>query len=115
MISVLYFSWLESPRLSLNRTLPKVISDWTDRQENENLRTGIPFFFISVFIGIVLSINKKAIYIWVMALLCLICLVFLAEIGQLFLPLRKFDWKDIAWGIIASFVGLLGMFVIRKT
>lgn len=114
MMSVLYFSWIESPRLSLNGTLPKVISDWTDKQENENLRTSVPFVFISVLIGAVLIFNKKSARIWFMAFVCLVGLVFLAEIGQLFLPLRRFDWGDIAWGIIASLIGLLGMYIIKS-
>lgn len=113
MMSVLYFSWIESPRLSRNGMLPDLISNWTDKQENENLRTSIPFLFISVLIGIVLG-EKRTINIWIMAFLGLVALVFLAEVGQLFLPLRRFDWADIAWGIIASFVGLLGMYLIIK-
>ncbi|MGE5944969.1 MAG: hypothetical protein ACM31G_11585 [Flavobacteriales bacterium] len=114
ILSVLYFSWIESPRLSLNGTLPEVISHWTDKQENENLRTGVPFLLISIIMGALLIVKKKSIKAWVMAFICLVILVFLAELGQLFLPLRRFDWEDIAWGVLASFLGLLGFFIIKK-
>jgi hypothetical protein len=114
IFSVLYFSWIDSPRLSLNRAVPKVVSDWTDRYENGNLRTGVPFFFISALLGVLLIVKNKSLAAWVIAFLSLVILVFLAELGQLLLPLRMFDWGDIAWGIIASFFGLLGLFSIRR-
>lgn len=114
IFSVLYYSWIDSPRLSLNGTLPKVISDWTDRNENDNFRTAVPFFFISILIGIVLTIKKEPIKSWKAAFISLVILIFLAELGQLFLPLRMFDWGDIAWAIIASFIGLFIVNTIAK-
>lgn len=106
--SVLYISWLESPRLSLNNWLPEWITDWTDKNQNQNSRTAIPFIFISIITGIKLIYTKATYLVWVIYGGCFIALVFLAEVGQLFIPLRAFDWGDIFWGCI-PIISILSM------
>lgn len=114
MLSVLYFSWIESPRLSLNGALPKWLTKWTDNNENDNMRTAVPFIFLSVCMGILLILKEASLRWWIISLLLLVCLVFLAEIGQLFLPLRRFDWEDIGWAVWPSFIILSLFYNIKK-
>ena len=114
IILVLYFSWLESPTLGLSGVLPAWIANWADNIENINIRTAVPFVFLSVLIGIQLQLKKASLNSWFVAYMSLLFLLFLAELGQLFLPQRSFDWEDIAWGAVASTVGLIAMYGIRK-
>lgn len=115
ILSVLFFSWIESPRLSLSGTLPNWIAIWADQNENENIRTAVPFIFLSVLIGIRLIILKKTeLNWWFINFVLLVLLIFIAEIGQLFLPLRRFDWEDIGWAIVPSFIVLAVLFTINK-
>lgn len=117
VLSVLYFSWISSPRLEYNWLVPNSIAKWTDSYENMNLRTAVPFFFIGIFSGFLLILNnailKRWIFIWI--LLCL--LVILAELGQFFRPHRIFDKGDIKWGVYGATLSLLplyGLFALFK-
>ena len=114
IILVLYFSWLASPTLGLSGVLPKWIADWADDIENITIRTAVPFVFLSVLIGIQLLLKKAPLNSWFVGYIALLFLLFLAELGQLFLPQRFFDWEDIAWGVVASTVGLIAMYGIGK-
>ena len=114
IILVLYFSWLASPTLGLSGILPKWIADWADDIENITIRTAVPFVFLSVLIGIQLLLKKASLHWWFVGYIALLFLLFLAELGQLFLPQRNFDWKDIAWGVAASTIGLITMYGIGK-
>ena len=114
IILVLYFSWLASPTLGLSGVLPKWIADWADDIENITIRTAVPFVFLSVLIGIQLLLKKASLHWWFVGYIALLFLLFLAELGQLFLPQRFFDWEDIAWGVVASTIGLITMYGIGK-
>lgn len=107
IIVVFYFSWIDSPRLSLTGLLPDFITKRTDSRRYENLRTGVPFIFLGLVIGLKLILKKASLRYWVLSFFCLTALVVVAELGQLFLPLRTFDLKDVFWGSIASFFTLL--------
>lgn len=114
IVIVFYFSWIDSPRLSLSGMLPKFITNWTDSNRYENIRTGVPFVFLSFVVGVKLFANRAALRYWIFSFFCLTAVVCIAELGQLFLPLRMFDLKDIFWGSFASFFGLVLLYILYK-
>ncbi|GAA4976416.1 hypothetical protein [Algibacter aquimarinus] len=113
VFSVLYFSWIASPRFEYNQLVPKWIWQWTDKDENGNLRTAIPLFFLGLFSGLYLLFQKHKTIYWVLVFLSLVSLVFIAELGQLLRPIRIFDWKDIYWGSVGAGNGLLVIFMVK--
>jgi len=115
MISVFYFSWLSSPQLANSGLLPEWLILWADAPENENLRTAIPFVFLGIISGTVLLQKSKSFKKWINCWLLLLALVLVAELGQLFLPLRSFDIEDIGWGALGSAFGLVITFVLSRT
>lgn len=106
ILSVLYFSWLSSPKLGLNILVPHWISSWADKHEYFNIRTAIPMTFLGFISSCLLSFRKSKLQVWIFVWLFLIALVILAEVGQLLLPLRSFDLKDIYWGALGAFIPL---------
>ncbi|WP_109676924.1 hypothetical protein [Dyadobacter jejuensis] len=113
MIFVLIFSWLPNPDIGLLPIFPHWLGEWTNK--NKNLRTAVPFVFLG-FIGPFLPLfsNKS---IWTRAMLVLVSLLFLvsmAEVGQLLLPRRHFDWGDIGWGMAGTLLGMLPALAIQQ-
>jgi VanZ family protein len=103
-VAVFYFSWLPQPDF---RTV-SFIPDWLARWSNihDSLRTAIPFIFLGFFSGLSLTdLNKPRIW-WLYTWFAFILIVIIAEAGQLFLPLRVFDWRDIVWGSAGDLCGL---------
>ena len=118
VLSVLYFSWISSPRLEYNWLVPSRIAKWADSYENMNLRTAVPFFFIGIFTGFLLILNNAILKRWIIIWTLICLLVVLAELGQFFRPHRIFDKGDIKWGVLGATLGLLplyGLFVLFKT
>jgi hypothetical protein len=116
---VFFLSWIPQPRLELLALLPDWLTRWTDNDANMNLRTAIPFLFLGLVAGIWLISSHRPRQSWVLAWLALVLVVGLAEAGQLFRPLRHFDWADIGWGAVGSATGLLvagglGRLVVRQ-
>ncbi|WP_460911817.1 VanZ family protein [Spirosoma areae] len=103
---VFYLSWLPDPALSKYGFLPDWLARWTDAEVNDKLRTGVPLLFLGFFTGFLLSLTKKGWKWWVAALVGLVSIVLIAELGQLLLPHRSFDWGDVVWGSIGSLSGL---------
>lgn len=114
ILAVFYFSWLSSPRLGLSGTLPVWLVSWADASENENLRTGVPFIFLGFLTAVLLIRNSAPINKWLFFWFSLIMLAVIAELGQLFLPLRSFDLEDIAWAAIGAAVGLICTYGLAK-
>jgi len=104
---VFLLSWIQDPTLGLPSFLPASLRAWTNRQENENIRTAVPF----VFLGLVFSLHefRRAFSFprYTIALLLLALVVTLAEAGQAFIPHRSPDPGDIAWGIAGSLLGMI--------
>lgn len=109
---VFYLSWIPNPRMSLVWFLPDWIANWSDIDENENIRTAVPFVFIGLLSGVWLSESRCAWRSWLLTFLSLIAIVLLAEAGQLVLPKRSFSWEDVVWGAIGSIIGLVAGFAI---
>lgn len=109
---VFYFSWLPDPDIGRQPYFPGWLGEWTNKYGN--LRTAVPFVFLGALseFGLV-----KDPYQWkkrfsILALLFV--LVFVAEIGQLFLTDRHFDYQDILWGVAGSLAGLVAGYTAKK-
>jgi hypothetical protein len=109
---VFYLSWLPLPKLSPLWFIPSWLGKWADADSNDRIRTGIPFVFLGLVVGAWLAAEGQLWYRWGMALLMLSAVVVIAELGQLFLPQRFFDWGDILWGIVGGATGLAAAAVI---
>ena len=107
---VFYLSWLPQPKLSLTWFIPDWLATWADSGNNATIRTGVPFIFLGIVTGAWLSLKNYAWYIWLAAWFGLMVVVIFAEVGQLFLPHRSFDWWDVAWGVAGAIVGLIIFF-----
>ena len=105
LIIVFYFSWIPQPDLSKLWFIPGWMGRWTNA--HDTLRTAIPFIFLGLLSGSWLSTTKRPWTWWLATLLVFILVVIIAETGQLFLPHRVFDWRDIAWGSFGALTGLL--------
>jgi hypothetical protein len=103
---VFYLSWLPSPILSNEPFIPGWLSGWADNSANDTLRTGVPFAVLGLLIGAYLSASRRFWLRWLVSWLILIIVVTIAEVGQLFLTYRVFDWRDIGWGIMGAGIGL---------
>jgi hypothetical protein len=108
VFSVLYYSWLPNPSFKTETYLPNSIIQWTE--EHGILRTGVPFVVLSINF---ILLNLKRITP-IKILLILFTLLLVAEIGQLFLKYRHFDFMDIWAGIIAILCGLGIGLAIKK-
>lgn len=98
VFSVFFFSWLPHPSFRELPFFPSWLVRWTD--EYENLRTAIPFIPLSIFLKVIThTSNGKNLWI------CF-ALAFFAELGQLWLPLRSFDFGDILYALLGAIVGL---------
>lgn len=107
---VFYFSWLPNPDIGLKSYFPIWLGKWTNR--NPNLRTAVPFVFLGLFGELLLIHNEKSLFKRSLIFICLIAIVTLAELGQLLLPMRHFDIRDIGWGAFGSAFGIgLGLSV----
>lgn len=110
---VFYFSWLPNPDIGLKSYFPVWLGDWTNK--NGNLRTAVPFIFLALLfeIGFVNDHETWKRRFIIMVILAVI--VFVAELGQLFIPLRHFDPEDILWAIVGSILGLYSGKIAKKT
>lgn len=105
-IMIWYLSWVHEPKLGSNWFIPSWLAEWTDSGDNSTLRTGVPFVFLGILVGVWLTASGKSWHRWLISWLLLILVVVIAELGQLFLPLRSFHWLDIAWGAAGAALGL---------
>ncbi|RZM11708.1 MAG: hypothetical protein EOO88_46520 [Pedobacter sp.] len=113
IIIVCFLSWLPTPNLGVYGILPRWITQWTDNTANMNTRTAIPLALLGTCCGLWLVQGKRTWANWVVMWLVLIAIVGIAELGQLMLPHRHFDWGDISWGSIGACGGLSLIAFIR--
>lgn len=103
IVLVFYFSWKPTPDIETSWYMPGWLADWSN--EYGRLRTGVPF----VFMGLILSFLGKNYKMYILGMLLLVTV---AELGQLWLSDRHFDWMDIVYGGLGGMMGLLiGMWV----
>ena len=112
-VIVFYLSWLPNPDLSIYGILPGWLARWTDAQENQNIRTAVPFLLLGLLSGVWLLISKQRWKSWLSIWLLLVAMVSVAEVGQLLIPLRHFDWGDIMWGGTGAGTGMSLPGIIR--
>ena len=94
--------------------VPKWISSWADKRAFENIRTAVPLFFLGGLLGVFLMIKRAYKKRWLGLWLVTVLVVFLAELGQLFMPLRTFDWFDVIWGAVGSGSAMIIMYIVYK-
>lgn len=111
---IFYLSWLPNPNLGLLSYFPEWLTKWTDARENANIRTSIPFILLGFTGEVVVVLDKEVNRKRKQIVISLTAVVIIAELGQLFLPLRHFDLSDIGWGIAGALFGLFIGIVAKK-
>ncbi|WP_374761222.1 VanZ family protein [Flectobacillus roseus] len=95
---VMLLSWIDNPALSELRYMPVWLGEWCDQYPRA--RTGVPFFFLALFLSLIRSENIN----WILSLSLFVVFV---EIIQLFIPNRHCDIFDIFFGWIGIIIGFL--------
>ena len=99
---ILVVSWAPDSRMTELHWLPGWIAALADR--DPNIRTAVPFIPVAFFLSLGFSWNEvKSPARWTMGV-CGVCL-FLSEFGQIFLPHRTADVRDLLWGMAGTGVG----------
>lgn len=109
---ILYLSWVPNPDIGLLPVFPAWLGKWTNA--NGNLRTGVPFVALAglgemFYVSTPNAKSKRMILFGVLA-----GIVLVAELGQLFLPKRHFDWADIGWGLVGTTLGMVAGYGIKQ-
>ena len=95
-------SWAADSRMTALRWVPGWMADWAD--SDPNIRTAIPF--IPLAFSLVLGFSWRR-FKWPVLWAVMVsgtCLS-LSEFGQMFLPQRTADVRDLMWGGIGIAVG----------
>ena len=102
LFATLSASWTAQSKMSHVPWIPSLVGEWADR--DPNLRTAIPFVGLAFFVTVALHCFGRW---WSLIFALLVSLVVLAaaEVGQLYLPDRTADWKDIGWGSLGALIG----------
>ena len=95
VILITIASWVSDSRMTALRWVPGWMGDWADR--DPNIRTAIPFIPLAFLLtqGFA-SCKLKRPLVW-SVILSSACLG-LSEFGQIFLPNRTADVRDLVWG-----------------
>jgi len=108
---IFFLSWKSNPNLEGLWFIPDWLSSWTDKNRNNQIRTGVPFIGLGILVGAYLIYNqKKSPFFWFFSWILLVIIVYVAEAGQYFLPARVVDIKDVIWGGIGAAIGLIFSF-----
>ena len=102
LIVIFYFSWIPDSDLLHTGFFPKEWKYWID--DLKNFRTIYPFIGLGYFgQSAFKKLGKLEAFVGVILLSLMI--VSLAELGQLLLPERHFDWADIMYGFLGASLG----------
>lgn len=115
--TVFYFSWLPNPSLESESYLPRWLLNWSNYYYN--LRTAVPFvavgFLLEAYTHHVssnkINHNENSNFIQNIGIATII--VCIAEGGQFLIQKRNPDLMDIFFGILGSFMGGLGYYLIK--
>jgi hypothetical protein len=110
---VLYLSWRSQPSMGLVWFMPHWLAHWADERANDALRTAVPLVLLGMLVGIPLAWQNRSWRRWLASWAAMTGLVSLAEFGQLFLPHRAFDPRDIAWGAAGALAGLAAIALVK--
>ncbi|MFA9191527.1 VanZ family protein [Flavobacterium sp. FZUC8N2.13] len=113
---VFYFSWLTDPTLESETYLPKWLLNWSNSYYN--LRTAVPFIAVGFLLEAYtqhMSSNKKnhnenSYFMQNLGIATII--VCIAEAGQFLIQKRNPDVMDVFFGILGSFIGGLGYYLV---
>jgi glycopeptide antibiotics resistance protein len=108
VVAVLYFSWLPDPNIGSLPYFPDGLGAWINHYGN--LRTAIPFVALGALGEWLVGRRRRG---WVLG--TLLALVLVAELGQLALPGRTFDWGDVAWALVGAVGGMAVIAVGKRT
>lgn len=101
---VFWLSWLPNPDIGDVLPVPSWLRHWIN--VNGNFRTAIPFLFLGFFAEFILYQQHEGWKYRGGALLVLVGVVIIAEVGQLWLPRRHFGWWDIVYGGLGAAGGI---------
>lgn len=101
-VIVFYFSWKSNPDIETGGWIPLWLTTWTNK--NYNFRTAIPFFLMGVSIS---SFSRQSLRFYILCWMAMIVMVVIAEVGQLYLPGRSFDYWDIFYGVSGGATGII--------
>lgn len=115
--TVFYFSWLSNPSLESETYLPKWLLNWSN--DYYNLRTAIPFVFVGFLLEAYtehmssnrINHNKNSNFMQNIGIATII--VCIAEGGQFLIQKRNPDLMDVFFGILGSFIGGLGYYLVN--
>ncbi|MFV5690304.1 hypothetical protein ACM55M_16960 [Flavobacterium sp. ZT3R25] len=115
--TVFYFSWLSNPSLESETYLPKWLLNWSN--DYYNLRTAIPFVFVGFLLEAYtehmssnrINHNKNSNFMQNIGIATII--VCIAEGGQFLVQKRNPDLMDVFFGILGSFIGGLGYYLVN--
>lgn len=114
VILICFLSWKKNPDLTGVDWIPGWISDWGDLSRNSSKRTGIPFLFMGISVGLILRIQQNlTMRTMILYWLYLVIFIIIVEAVQLMIPTRYPDIKDVGWGALGAGVGLGLVYAIR--
>ncbi|TKD65542.1 VanZ family protein [Flavobacterium sp. ASW18X] len=112
---IIVLSWKGNPNVGEWSWLPEPLIRWADEEENNQIRTAVPFIFLGLVFGAFLLSSKATLLIhWLWAWMALAFVVALAEFGQFFIPTRDLDIMDMLWGIMGAAFGLFFPLMLWK-
>ena len=115
---VFYYSWLPDSSFSSETYLPKWLLNWVNHYYN--LQTAIPFVVLGFLLEayqkqrnlIEIDYNKNLNFIQNLGIATII--VCIAEGGQFLIQKRNPDLWDVFYGILGSFIGVLGYYLVHR-
>lgn len=111
VLTIFYFSWLPDSNFETETYLPLWLLQWC--KIHFNLRTAIPFIALGFLFEIQQALFAKAegyktnFYSNFNTLIISTLIVSVAEVGQFFVTNRQPDFRDIAFGIMGTGIGII--------
>ena len=113
--AIFYYSWIPDPSFNKETYLPNWLLNWSNKYYN--LRTCIPFIVVGFLLEDIAQqmssieySNKSLNFIQNIAISIIIVCV--AEGGQILIQKRNPDLIDVFYGILGSFIGGLGYYLV---